>query len=600
MSAVCAGGLLVFGVFVYLRTLSGLNVGHYRVTPLAGGVGSPGAWSPDGKSIAYTAKVNGAYQLFLRFLNSPVSIQLTHEPHHVSLAGFSSDGTHVFIVTAHDSRKPGHFQVYSVATVGGEPEFIRDTESDESNSLSPDGKVFVSFKKGKDGLFGVEVSDPVGSPTRAYQPAPFATENYYDAPQLHFSPDGKKIVLLFESSKDGDQSWLLPYPAGRQAPRRLLQKMTRFHGTPGFSWMPDSRHFVVSFSVDQNSPPYLWMADTESADLVQLTSEGSGEKFPAVAPDGRSLVYIQLKLEADVVSLSLQDGSGSTLISSGRIESMPSHSSNQGKLAWVSNRNGPIEIWVRGLDGAERPAVTDADFPAGTLNWILAPAISPDGERVIYERNDSREIGRLWISSLAGGNPLRLTNVESEVEEGGSWSPDGSRFVYLQVEPGKLALMLARTTGSATPTLLRDSVDEYIPDWSPAGDWITFHDKQGWHIISPDGKSEKPLGKLETPYLASSKDGKLFYGILTSQTDPNQGHATLFSIDPVTLRQKTIKELGQDLVPASDLDPGVRFSLAPDGKSVVYSTSKDRSDLWMLEGLRQPNWLDRVRSWVSK
>src|ERR1035441_1862087 len=104
MSAVCAGGLLVFGVFVYLRTLSGLNVGHYRVTPLAGGVGSPGAWSPDGKSIAYTAKVNGAYQLFLRFLNSPVSIQLTHEPHHVSLAGFSSDGTHVFIVTAHDSQ----------------------------------------------------------------------------------------------------------------------------------------------------------------------------------------------------------------------------------------------------------------------------------------------------------------------------------------------------------------------------------------------------------------------------------------------------------------------------------------------------------------
>jgi Tol biopolymer transport system component/DNA-binding winged helix-turn-helix (wHTH) protein len=595
--AVCAGGLLLFGVFVYLRALSGLNVGHYRVTPLAAAVGSSGAWSPDGKSIAYTAKVNRAYQLFLRVLNSPVSIQLTHEPQDVSLDGFSSDGTHVFIATAPDSRNPDHLQVYSVATVGGEPDVIRDRESCESSSLSPDGKAFVSFKKGKNGLFGVEVSDPVSSPPRAYEPAPFATENYYNAPQLHFSPDGRKIILLFERSKGGDESWLLPYPAGSQAPRRLLQKMTRFCGTPGFSWMPDSRHFVVSFAEDQNSPPHLWMADTESGDLVPLTSEGSGEELPAVAPDGRSLVYVQVKFAADVVSLSLEDGSASTLISSGRAESMPSQSSNQGKSVWVSNRNGPIEIWVRGPDGAERPAVTAADFPAGTLNWMLAPAISPDGERVIYERNDSQGIGRLWISSLAGGNPLRLTHVESKVEENGSWSPDGGRFVYLQSTGDKKALMLVRTNGSAAPTLLRDSVDGNIPDWSPAGNWITFHN-QGWHVISPDGKSEKFLGKLQTDDLASSKDGKLLYGILTATPDPD--HATLFSIDPVTLRQKTIKELGRELVPAALFYPGIRFSLAPDGKSIVYSTTNDTTDLWMLQGLRPPTWFDKARIWIGK
>src|ERR1700676_2199366 len=63
ISAVCAGVLLVSGTFVYLRTSSGLNMAHYRFTPIATGV-SLGKWSPDGKSIAYTAKVNGTYQLF--------------------------------------------------------------------------------------------------------------------------------------------------------------------------------------------------------------------------------------------------------------------------------------------------------------------------------------------------------------------------------------------------------------------------------------------------------------------------------------------------------------------------------------------------------
>jgi serine/threonine protein kinase len=45
---------------------------------------------------------------------------------------------------------------------------------------------------------------------------------------------------------------------------------------------------------------------------------------------------------------------------------------------------------------------------------------------------------------------------------------------------------------------------------------------------------------------------------------------------------------GKDLIPTANLIPGIRFSLAPDGKSMVYSTTKDRIDLWMLTGYRRP------------
>jgi hypothetical protein len=65
-------------------------------------------------------------------------------------------------------------------------------------------------------------------------------------------------------------------------------------------------------------------------------------------------------------------------------------------------------------------------------------------------------------------------------------------------------------------------------------------------------------------------------------------------MNPVTLRQNVIKELGKDLRPVSGFNPGIRFSLAPDGKSMVYSTVKQRSDLWMLQGYSQPGWLSRL------
>lgn len=152
--------------------------------------------------------------------------------------------------------------------------------------------------------------------------------------------------------------------------------------------------------------------------------------------------------------------------------------------------------------------------------------------------------------------------------------------------------MTVKTSGNATPSVLKDLGEGYyLPDWSPAGNWITYRDDRGWNLISPDGKSTKSLGKIDTDYLAFSKDGKLLYGIQTGDTEADQDRATLFSLDPVTLRQKTIRELGKEFRPSSSWIPGIRFSLSPDGKSFVYGTAKERIDIWMLQGYRQPGWL---------
>ena len=71
--------------------------------------------------------------------------------------------------------------------------------------------------------------------------------------------------------------------------------------------------------------------------------------------------------------------------------------------------------------------------------------------------------------------------------------------------------------------------------------------------------------------------------------------ATLFSLDPVTLQRKDTKELGKDLRPNSNFFPGIRFSLAPDGKSYVYSTDKNRTDISMLQGYRQPGLWNQIK-----
>ena len=72
------------------------------------------------------------------------------------------------------------------------------------------------------------------------------------------------------------------------------------------------------------------------------------------------------------------------------------------------------------------------------------------------------------------------------------------------------------------------------------------------------------------------------------------GGATLFSFDLLTGKMKDLRDLGHELAPASDYGPGIRFSLAPDGKSIAYSVADIRSTIWLLKGFHQPSLLQRV------
>src|SRR5208282_2199127 len=103
-------------------------------------------WSPDGKAIAYSGKVNGIWQVFLRYLNSPAPVQLTHGTHTAWPLGWSSDRSHVIIAESIDKENTAYDKLYSVATVGGEPEYIMDLGCIACD-LSRDGKALATFIK---------------------------------------------------------------------------------------------------------------------------------------------------------------------------------------------------------------------------------------------------------------------------------------------------------------------------------------------------------------------------------------------------------------------------------------------------------------------
>ena len=572
--AFVAGLLVVLGIALALRGPETPDQSLYKFAPFSfdpGGNTDP-VWAPDGKSVAYAARqTTGSYQVFLRELDSPSPVQITHTAENIYPSAWTPDGQRIFL---NSDRKPE--SLWSVAKVGGEPEAVMALPPNvAAGAVSPDGRTGAGLILGKDRQVGVFISSPLGSPMKPYLPAPFTGTDLYNNPKMSFSPDGKSILLLINRREE--QAWLLPYPpSSADPPRRVLKTLPSLGGTPDFSWMPDNRHVVLSLTTASDRSRQLWMADTHSEEHFALTSGTASRLAPAVSPDGHKLIFAELTGNYDIVSVDLATATPHRMMSTERNQYMPSWAVKQPLLAYVTNRNGPNEIWLHTPSGPDRPLVMNSDFPVDTTQSFMAPAISPDGDRVIFARVE-RNVGalHLWMSSVASRAMVRLTN-DSALEGPGAWSPDGNWFVYGRLMNGKEQLVKVKTTGQAAPVVVQADIKVFtVPAWSPTGEWIAYGD----NLISPDGATKRSIGDHQTPYYMFSSDGKLLYGLRAEQDKE-----LLFSFDIATGAEKVLGDLGREFRPGNNVSPSIRFSMAPDGKSFVYSSGNFKRNLWMLEG----------------
>jgi len=205
-------------------------------------------------------------------------------------------------------------------------------------------------------------------------------------------------------------------------------------------------------------------------------------------------------------------------------DSNPNWSADGRKIVFVSDRETPrnptppgfespdYEVFVMNADGSRLQQITRNELDDEDPAW------SPDGERIVFQRdfNPIRGEGDVDLLTMKadGRGERKLTNTRDVQEYAANWSPNGQTIAFASTRGGDSEIWTMKPNGSNQRQLTSNAglEDEY-PNWSPDGRRLVFNRYLGNDVFEvytmrADGSDQTRL-TVETGDLpAWSPDGR--------------------------------------------------------------------------------------------
>jgi len=229
-------------------------------------------------------------------------------------------------------------------------------------------------------------------------------------PGITWSPDSKQIAVATKAGKS-DAIYLINVKNGKR------KKLTfDLDGIFTAAWSPEGDRIAFVGNKDHASDIYLYNLKTKT--LKNLTEDIFYDSEPSWSPDGRNLVFISNRGEQNQVSedftifdhdyhkkdiyiLDTETGDIKQITNTPYTEKFPLWSHTTNSLAYTSDRNGVWNLYIFDMDSGQSRAISNA------LTGIIQLSWSSDDQKLIFSGYSG--IG-YDIYSLS--NPLELPEQE--------------------------------------------------------------------------------------------------------------------------------------------------------------------------------------------
>ena len=392
-----------------------------------------GAWSQDGKWIAYTRagqpwwrpwyRGSVAAQTVLQNLTTNKVSTLFKTQTQQFWPQFAPDSKSLFVAMSYGNTNTAN--LWRIPIDGKAPQQITKHTTDavrfpaiaRNGSLLTyvwNGDIYTIQPEGTQ-LHQVTILAPTDDKVNNQE-----TQNLTQgAQELEPSPDGKQLAFVLRG-----EIWLVPNAGGDA--KRLTDDPAN---DQEIAWSPDGKKIV--FISDRENQPDVYTLDVATKQTTRLTSDRESESNPTYSPDGRWILYAKAGSEPGLYIVpstggavrKLAAGNGNNNFGIGINAFAFSPDSRWVAFSRMDKYSGN-DIWiVPSIGGAEINATHHA---AGDN---LAPQFTKDGRRLLFVTGRRAEAHLYQI-------PLELEEEDDEKDENGKPKPrpDRSKSVKIDFE----------------------------------------------------------------------------------------------------------------------------------------------------------------------
>jgi tricorn protease len=461
--------------FVYADDLYVADLDGKNVRRLTSDGGQNPVFSPDGKTIAFTAGYEGNVDVYTIPVTGGPPKRLTWHPSPDIVRGFTPDGKAVLFTSPRNVFTNRYTQLFTVPLTGGMPAQLPIPHAADA-CYSPDGAYLAYTPLSDRSQQWKHYRGGTHSRIWIYR---CKDHNVVQIPQPKercndLNPRWLNGTIYFLSDRAGEYN-LFAYDTKAKQVRQLTE-YTDFPvvnlGAGGGRLIYEQAGYLHQFDPAKEKATRLKIG--VASDLMEARPRfAKGAKYirnASLSPSGKRAVF---EFRGEIVTVPAAKGDPRNLTNSpGVHERSPVWSPDGKSIAYFSDEGGEYQLHVRTADGKGKAKTYPLDG-AGFYEW---PVWSPDSKKIAFIDNST---SLYWID-LEGG---KVKKVASEPVYGptnlrtlrAAWSPDskwiayalGNKAAYHTVYAYELA------TGKSRPITdgLSDAVD---PVFDAGGKYLYF------------------------------------------------------------------------------------------------------------------------------
>ncbi len=335
---------------------------------------------------------------------------------------------------------------------------------------------------------------------------------------------------------------------------------------------------TMAFVSDSSSIPRIYVQTlTEGAAPIPITDEEAPAFHPSWSPSNDQIAFHRPGDGIWTVG-PLGTPAPRRIIESGI---NPSFSADGGQIVYERFPS----VWIANADGTGQRPVAGADLLMPTAVQNVAqgfPALSPDGESIVYFRSASGPMGDFWVIPAAGGDPRRLT-FDTNQGSHPIWTPDGQHVIFSSLRSGSRTLWRVPAAGGDPEPVTSGAGEDSEPALSRDGRRLVYanvRNEKAMMIYDPEvGESREIITRRYGLVLPRfSPDGNLiaFFGEVAGGTElfvvgaDGQGMRQVtrgdgqFNIHPRWAADGSVLYFYRDN-PYREDSPGAFFAVSPAG-----------------------------------